>query len=134
MAMDRLAEVGEATLLPPAQMLANPEPDLDAVKSAAKLLGTAKKPLIVVGGGALGASEEVLRVAQMLQAPVVSTRLGRGVVSDANYLSQSAPVGHRLWASADVVLAVGTRLQHHRQVWGEDGDLKWSESTSTPRR
>jgi len=124
MAMDRLAEVGEATLLPPAQMLANPEPDLDAVKSAAKLLGTAKKPLIVVGGGALGASEEVLRVAQMLQAPVVSTRLGRGVVSDANYLSQSAPVGHRLWASADVVLAVGTRLQHHRQVWGEDGDLK----------
>lgn len=124
MAMDRLAEVGEATLLPPAQMLANPEPDLDAVKSAAKLLGTAKKPLIVVGGGALGASEEVLRVAQMLQAPVVSTRLGRGVVSDANYLSQSAPVGHRLWASADVVLAVGTRLQQHRQVWGEDGDLK----------
>ena len=39
---------------------------------------------------------------------------------------------HRLWASADVVLAVGTRLQHHRQVWGEDGDLRVVESTSTP--
>src|SRR5262249_30052113 len=44
--------------------------DEDALRDAAKRLGAAKNPLIVVGGGAQDASPEVTALAEMLQAPV----------------------------------------------------------------
>ena len=50
-------------------------------------------------------------LAERLGAPVVSYRRGRGVLDDRHPLSQLLPGGHALWAKADVVLAVGTRLQ-----------------------
>jgi acetolactate synthase-1/2/3 large subunit len=44
-----------------------------------KLLGKAKRVLIVVGGGAQDASPEVTLLSEMLQAPVLGYRRGRGV-------------------------------------------------------
>jgi len=124
MAMDTLGVSTEVTLLDPVNGYASPEPDGDAIDEAAKLLGKAKNPLIICGGGAVGAGSELLEVAEMLQAPVVSHRMGRGVVSDHHYLSQTLPVGHRLWPDVDVVLVVGSRAQQQLQVWGTDKDLK----------
>ena len=98
--------------------------DLDAVEAAAKLLGAAERPLIVVGGGALDASAEVGAVADMLQAPVTAHQTGRGVLDSRNPLSVSAFLGHRLWGEADVVLAVGTRLSLQQRLWGTDAALK----------
>ncbi len=98
--------------------------DTDLVERAAVLLGAAENPLIVAGGGVFGAEAELLETAELLQAPVVSHRTGRGAIDDRHYLSQTQPAGHRLWAAADVVLAVGTRLQHQRMSWGTDADLK----------
>lgn len=99
-------------------------PDPDLIRKAACLLAGAKRPLIYVGGGARAASEEIRVLAELLQAPVVAFRSGRGVVSDRHYLSQSFPAGQRLWSSVDVVLAVGTRLKYPRMHWGEDEHLK----------
>jgi acetolactate synthase-1/2/3 large subunit len=98
--------------------------DLDAVDAAAKLLGAAERPLIVVGGGALDASAEVAAVADMLQAPVTAHQMGRGVLDSRNPLSVSAFLGYRLWGEADVVLAVGTRLSLQQRLWGTDKGLK----------
>src|SRR6476646_1709382 len=102
-----------------------PEPpiDEDAVQAAAKRLGAAKKPLIVAGGGAQEASAEMTRLAHDLQAPVLSYRRGRGVVSDRDPLSVNLPLGRELWAEADVVLAVGTHLHSPLLHWGIDDDL-----------
>ena len=99
-------------------------PDSELVDKAAALLADAKKPLIFVGGGAVAAAEEVLAIAEMLQAPVVSYTGGKGIVSDRHYLAQSALAGHELWREADVVLAVGTRLHQPQVRWGVDADLK----------
>lgn len=98
--------------------------DEDAVEAAARLLGAAERPLIIVGGGALGASEEVRRVGELLQAPVVGHRTGLGVIDARHPLAATFPAGHRFWAEADVVLAVGTRLQTQQMVWGVDNHLK----------
>jgi len=98
--------------------------DLDAVEAAAKLLGAAERPLIVVGGGALDASAEVAAVAEALQAPVTAHQMGRGVLDSRNPLSVSALLGYRLWGEADVVLAVGTRLSLQQRLWGTDKALK----------
>ncbi len=98
--------------------------DDEAVSQAAALLKTAKRPLIVVGGGALNAAQEVKNVAEFLQAPVIASRMGRGVLDDRHYLSHTMPGGNMLWKEADVVLGIGTRMQAELMNWGTDKDLK----------
>jgi acetolactate synthase-1/2/3 large subunit len=98
--------------------------DTDAIEAAAKLLGAAERPLIIIGGGAMDAGEELGRVAEALQAPVAYHRSGLGALDTAHALSVSVLPGMRLWAEADVVLAVGTRLQLQQMNWGVDADLK----------
>jgi acetolactate synthase I/II/III large subunit len=100
-----------------------PPIDEDALKAAAKRLGAAKRPLIVAGGGAIEASAEVTELAHVLQAPVLTYRRGRGVLSDRDPLSVNLPVGHELWAEADVVLSIGTHLHMPLLQWGFDRDL-----------
>ena len=99
--------------------------DDEAITAAAKILGAAERPIIVVGGGALDASAEVITLAEMLEAPVSSYRRGRGVVPSSHRLAVDMPIGHRLWKDADAVLAIGTRffiqngkLGHRRQAEG----------------
>ena len=90
-----------------------------------KRLGAAKYPMIVVGGGAQGASPEVTALAEMLQAPVLcGFRRGQGVLDSRNPLAVTLPLGRELWGEADVVLAVGTRLYFEHTMWGVDDSLK----------
>ncbi|HMP38868.1 MAG TPA: thiamine pyrophosphate-dependent enzyme, partial [Roseiflexaceae bacterium] len=103
---------------------APPALDLDAIEEAAKLLGHARQPMIFVGGGAVEASASILALAEALQAPVVSNNAGHGIVSSRNYLSLRTPEAHMLWSRADVVLAIGSRLQAPLQNWGTDENLK----------
>lgn len=101
-----------------------PPVDEDAAEAMAKILGSAKKPLIVLGGGAQDASAEILALAEMIEAPVMGYRRGQGVVSARNRLSVKMPVAHKLWRDADVVLGIGTRLLTGQNEWGLDKDLK----------
>lgn len=98
--------------------------DPDLLARAAKLLGEAKQPLIIVGGGAQDASTEITALATMLQAPVVAHRMGHGVVDRRNPLSCNVIEGHALWEHADVVLGVGTRLNLQYMQWGTDSEMK----------
>jgi acetolactate synthase I/II/III large subunit len=100
-----------------------PRIDEDAIKAAARRLGAAKRPLIIAGGGAQDASAEVTALAHLLQAPVMSYRRGRGVLDDRDPLSVNLPIGHELWAEADVVLGVGTHMHMPLKQWGFDRDL-----------
>ena len=99
-----------------------PPIDDNAVRRAAKLLGNAGNVLIVAGGGAQDASPEVTLLCDMLQAPVLAYRRGRGVLDGRNPFSVTLPIGHDLWGQADAVLAVGTRL-NPMAAWGIDDKL-----------
>ena len=100
------------------------QPDAAAVDAAAALLAGAVRPLIVAGGGVLrsggaqrpaGASAELRALAELLGAPVLLSANGRGGLSDDHPLCLGNLVYHpeirALREQADVVLAVGTRLQ-----------------------
>ena len=54
----------------------------------------------------------------------MAKRNGKGIVASDHYLSANLPMGHHLWAEADAVLAVGTRLRMPLCMWGKDDDLK----------
>ena len=111
----------------PASLAATPEaaPEIDAetIDAAARLLESAQRPLIVVGGGAQDCSEDVTRLAEILSSPAIAYRAGRGVVSSEHELSIGAPVGHALWRTCDVVLGIGTRL-NQQMTWGADEAMK----------
>lgn len=106
-----LARAGVA-LLPPAAPRERPAGDPDLIERAAQLLGEAHSPLIYAGGGVLraGASEELLQLAEMLQAPVIVSNNGKGAISDRHYLAFGQVADRELRAKADVILAVGTRF------------------------
>ena len=98
--------------------------DTDAVEQAARLLMAADCPMILVGGGAQGASPEVRALAEALQAPVVANRLGRGVLDSRHPLSLHSETGYRLWPRVDVAIGIGTRMQTPLQMWGTDDAIK----------
>ncbi len=111
--------------LPTTPAASDPCPvDEESIERAAKLLGAARRPLIVVGGGAQAAGEHVRHIAEMLDAPVMTGRMGQGVIDGRHRLSVTAFAGYRFWSEADVVLAIGTRLQPQQMNWGVDDDLK----------
>ncbi len=115
------ADLSPTEPLPPA-----PLPPLDgtALEQAIALLDKAERPLIFVGSGALDASAEVRAIAEHLQAPVISYRMGRGVLDDRHLLSHNITAGHKLWRDCDVVLGIGTRLHMGQLTWGVDDKLK----------
>jgi len=88
-----------------------PPPDTDVAESAARLIAASRLPMIFVGGGAQGAADSVLELAELLDAPVVGFRSGRGVVSDAHELGLNIAAAWRLWPKTDLVLGIGTRLE-----------------------
>ncbi len=58
------------------------EPDPADIKRAAELINAGRSITILVGQGALEATDEVLKTAEILQAPVVKALLGKAVVPD----------------------------------------------------
>jgi acetolactate synthase-1/2/3 large subunit len=102
------AAVGPAMTLPPFPI---PDVDLDAVDEAAKLVAGARSPMIFVGSGALDASVEVTALAEMIGAPTVSFRGGRGVVSNDHPLGLTIASAQRLWPQTDVAIVIGSRFE-----------------------
>lgn len=112
------------TALEPLPPLPLPPLDGTALEQAIALLSKAERPLIFVGSGALDAAAEVRALAEHLQAPVISHRLGRGVLDDRHPLSHNIVAGHELWRECDVVIGIGTRLHLGQLTWGVDDRLK----------
>jgi acetolactate synthase-1/2/3 large subunit len=115
--MDMEAEIEMGEKVPGEASIKPVAPDPELIHRAAKVLAGATKPMIMVGGGALEAGEEILELAKTLQAPVVSFRSGRGVVGDDQDLSLSIVAGYKLWPETDVLLGIGTRLEVPSRLW-----------------
>jgi acetolactate synthase-1/2/3 large subunit len=109
---DTLFASGDVDLGEPSGPRKRSAGDPDLIEDAARLLGKASAPLIYTGGGInrSGASDELLQLAELLQAPVIMSRNGRGAISDRHYLAQGPLADPPLRAAADVVIAIGTRL------------------------
>jgi acetolactate synthase-1/2/3 large subunit len=103
---------GEVTIGPAVAARTRSAGDPDLLAKAAKALGSAKNPLIYAGGGALisDAGEELLELARTIQAPIIVSRNGKGVISDRDDLAVGQLADLELRSGADVILVVGTRF------------------------
>ncbi|WP_340538136.1 thiamine pyrophosphate-binding protein [Nocardioides sp. GXZ039] len=89
-------------------------PDPATIRDAVERLDAAERVVLVVGGGAAGAAEQVAALADHLDAAVLSTANGKGTVPEDHPLFVGAGLQHpaalELCAEADVVLGVGTEF------------------------
>lgn len=105
-------------------------PDGDGIDEIAAHLAAAKRPVILAGGGCIQARAhgELLRVAELLGAPVVTTMMGKGVFPEDHPLCAQhtgacgTHCGNHLTSTADVLLAVGTRFAEQTSSSYLDGD------------
>src|SRR6201997_5186494 len=88
-----------------------PLPDPDRIKDAAASIAASKRPMIFVGNGAIHARAEILELAELIVAPVVAFRSGRGIVSNAHELGLTMAAAYRLWPKTDLMIGIGTRLE-----------------------
>ncbi len=116
--------LGEDTDLVPERFPAPSSPgagDPAALEEATRMLNGAERPLIVAGGGAVHAAAELRLVAERLDALLVTTTAGKGVLPDRHDAHLGASLPYRetqeLAASADIVLAVGTEIAETDIYW-----------------
>jgi 3D-(3,5/4)-trihydroxycyclohexane-1,2-dione acylhydrolase (decyclizing) len=104
---------------PTVHSIPRPRPDRDRVAQAAQLLWRAKRPLIIAGGGVHYslADDKVASFAEARGIPLAETIAGKGTVTH-HHPAHVGPIGvigstsaNEMGADADVILAIGTRLQ-----------------------
>ena len=93
-----------------------PLADEEQVEQAARLLRTARRPVIWAGGGLVSsdAGGELRQLAESLRAPIFTTVLGKGVLPEDHPLAAGNallhPAARAFLAECDLMLAVGTRF------------------------
>lgn len=102
----------------------DPEPGADLIDRAAELLAAAARPVICAGSGAMGATDELRELAEILSAPVIVSQYGPGVADPRHPLTHSLASGIKLWPEADLALGVGTRMATQIMHWGFDDAIK----------
>ncbi|MCK9722263.1 5-guanidino-2-oxopentanoate decarboxylase [Pseudomonas syringae] len=112
-AMVAVASAAHMTLQP-RQIIARPAPDPTAIARAAARLRSARRPLLLLGGGCVAAMEQVRELAARLDAPTALTINAKGLLPAGHPLllgsNQSLMPVRQLALDADVVLAIGTEL------------------------
>ena len=94
------------------------KPESGAISDAAVLIAQSSKPVLYVGGGVIkaNASRELLQLAELLGAPVVTTLMARGAFPDSHTLHLGMPGMHGTVAAvtalqkADLLITLGARF------------------------
>jgi len=120
-----LAQTADIDLLEP-ELETRLSPDPASISKAARIIASAKRPLIWAGGGTISseAGDELVHLAEYIQIPVIMTAEGKCAISDKHPLSlgslrlRNDPVAKED-PNFDVILAVGTRLAFPSWLGGQ---------------
>ena len=101
--------------------VSRPTPTESDLAAAADLLEHAQSPMLVAGGGCVDAPAELRGLAERLDAPVVTTCNGKGVLPESHPLAVGShirlPVVQHALDDSDAVLVVGSELGDS-DLWG----------------
>jgi acetolactate synthase-1/2/3 large subunit len=114
--MERSSDTGNS----PATAFKPVVPDRKSVSEVAALIVESKKIVIFAGQGAAGASGQLLKLAELIEAPVVTTCSGRGLIPENHRLSINIDFSiagvkqvNELFERSDLILAVGCKFSHN---------------------
>ena len=87
----------------------------DILDNAIGMIASARRPLILAGGGAVAARAQLIRLADRLEAPLATTLKAKGLFNDHPYNidifgTLSTPAAYDLIAQADCIICFGTAL------------------------
>ena len=110
--------LGEVDEMPAFQQaIAAPQENAEALREAARLLVSAKRPGLFLGWGAVGAQAELVRLAELLDAPACTTLQGLSAFPGNHPLhvgmgfgDYAVPAAANAFDGCDCLLAVGTRF------------------------
>lgn len=96
----------------------NYDPHPLQIKRAAQLIKEAEKPIILAGGGVIAseASQELIKFAEKINAPVVTTLMGKGSIPETHELScgfigmHGAAYANYAINDSDLIIAIGVRF------------------------
>ncbi|HCQ3844982.1 TPA: oxalyl-CoA decarboxylase [Escherichia coli] len=100
-------------------------PSTDSVQDALALLGSAERPLIILGKGAAysQADSDIRSFIEMTGIPFLPMSMAKGLLEDTHPLSAATARSFAL-ANADVVMLIGARLNwllsHGKKGWARD--------------
>ncbi len=101
------------------------------VEEAAKLITSAKAPMILAGNGVIrqGAADALVTFAEVLRIPVANTFMAKGVMPFTNELSlgtiglKARDLPWFAFEKADVIICVGyDMVEYHPDMWNPDGN------------
>lgn len=110
-----------------------PRPSEKSVTEAVELIEGSKYPVICAGGGAMQANAELIRLAERINAPIVLTRNSRGCVNSQHPLVFDPLAMRSLRRTADLVIAIGTRLRRSNASPLEIGNARVISVNTNPR-
>lgn len=97
-------------------------PATESIEAAADRLAAAARPTIVVGFGAQDGMPQVLKLAEKLNAPVLTTFKAKGLIADSHPLAagvlgrSGTPVAAQTMAEADLLLVFGASFAVHTGI------------------
>jgi len=100
----------------------NITPPQDTMQAAEALLRASKRPVIIVGHGASFQMDAVIALAEQLNAPVVTTFKGKGLISDSHPLAggvlgrSGTPIASWLMNESDSLLVFGASFSNHTGI------------------
>lgn len=89
-------------------------PPKSMITKAANVIAKSKRPVIVIGFGAAGQGENIIKIADKISAPIVSTFRGKGIVDEYNelYVGSHGGIGSssaaRLVHDSDLLIVIGS--------------------------
>jgi len=108
---------------PGGRLAAHPvAPHQDALNDVAGMLTAAKRPIIIVGHGAIADRDKVIALAERLGAPVLTTFKAKGLIADdhpnaGGVLGRSGtPIASWFMNETDLILALGTSFSNHTGI------------------
>jgi len=102
--------------------LPNIMPDETSVAAALARIRTAKRPVIIVGHGARFSMPAVVALAEKLNAPVLTTFKGKGLIADAHPLAggvlgrSGTPIASWVMNEADLLIVFGSSFANHTGI------------------
>ena len=97
-------------------------PPTESVNRAVTLIGKAERPVIIVGHGARYSMPEILALAELLNAPVLTTFKGKGLIGDHHPLGcgvlgrSGTPIASWFMNESDLLLVLGASFSNHTGI------------------